>query len=210
MLRFASPVKGSEILCVERSVRTAGQFVGLRYKIASCQCRLRTDLLAQRPSLGIYVEFEVRASLPAYFGLRDGENGNSDKESRIYFAPHIGTVEFQRSTEMHCSVLQLLHELPDGPVCFAGSIGIYLQNSQLAFFRRCRGGPSSTDDDPLGQWESTGFCFDLSWSKGDALSLFSAFTPCSDFRARISKFGTTPPFMPTNRCICNSWRTNEE
>lgn len=190
---FASPFTGSEILHVENPD-----------EVAYCRCRLRSDVLASNPSLGIYVEVQVINNVDNLsFAVVDFEGGG---RSSVTFSPETGAVLRERKVTESPRAIQgtYIHLLPSSPPGrrFEGSIGIYLQNGQLAFFRRWAtvSGAAAGGVQP-GQWESTNFCSDLRWSQGNRLSLCMAFRDQGNYKVRISKVSNTPPSMPTRSTI---------
>ncbi len=73
--------------------------------------------------------------------------------------------------------MSFLLSVPEANPRFVGDIGLYIQDSKVAFFRRYRPGRQPGVRGPHEpKWESTGFVTDLLWSKGRDL------TPCVAFR----------------------------
>jgi hypothetical protein len=90
---------------------------------------------------------------------------------------------------------------------FHGLMGLYLYRGHLAFFRRCIGGLTETQetsggglervsvpgDAQLGPWETTGSISDLSWAEGRRLTPCLAFRDEGAYRVRVVCVGTQPP-----------------
>lgn len=183
---FSSPYLGKEILQVDSPD-----------EVAYCRCRLRTDLLALQPNTGIYVEVEVSANVDNLsLAVVDFEGGG---RSSVTFSPETGAVLRECKVQETPRAIEgkYIHLLPPAAVGrrFLGSVGLYLQGGQLAFFRRWRA-------EVLGRgtkeraWETTGFCTDLKWAQGERLSLCLAFRDSGPYRVAISKVGTDVPFVP--------------
>lgn len=224
---FSSPFSGKEITAVDHPD-----------EVAYCRCRLRTDLLATRSDRGVYVEVEIRANADNLsLAVVDFEGGGC---SSVTFSPETGAVLRERKVRESPRAIEgtYIHLLPAAAPGhrFEGVMGIFLQNGQLAFFRRWFAAPATTavsDDDDvemqedaalnvLGadgasasttavvpaasaanstsavepQWETTGFCTDLTWASGQRLSLCLAFRDDGEYKVQIARVGRTPPIPP--------------
>lgn len=186
---FSSPFTGSEILRVDSPD-----------EVAYCRCRLRTDLLAQRPERGIYVEVEVAANADNLsLAVVDFEGGG---RSSVTFSPETGAVLRERKVRESPRAIEgtYIHLLPPAAQGrrFEGTMGLFLRGGHLAFFRRWRSGTVTGEGQPpaMGAWETTGFCTDLKWAQGPRLSLCLAFRDSGPYRVRISKVGSEPPLVP--------------
>lgn len=187
---FSLPFSGSDIHSVESPD-----------EVAYCRSRLRTDLLAGRPDYGIYVEVQVTANADNLsLAVVDFEGGG---RSSVTFSPETGAVLRERKVRESPRAIEgsYIHLLPAAPQGrrFEGAIGLYLQNGQLAFFRRwavpgtvSSGGGFQQE----GDWECTGFCTDLRWAQGPRLSLCLAFRDSGSYKVRIAKVCSSPPAMP--------------
>jgi hypothetical protein len=201
---FSTPFAGSEITAVEHPD-----------EVAYCRCRLRTDLLAARIDRGIYVEVEIRANIDNLsLAVVDFEGGG---RSSVTFSPETGAVLRERKVRESPRAIEgtYIHLLPPAPPGrrFEGVMGLYLRNSQLAFFRRWSavpqdspvmeaGGDSDLSAQPAAReaaeahWETTGFCTDLRWAQGHRLSLCVAFRDDGEYHVRISRICRAPPVLP--------------
>lgn len=183
---FSSPYLGREILQVDGPD-----------EVAYCRCRLRTDLLALQPDVGIYVEVEVSANADNLsLAVVDFEGGG---RSSVTFSPETGAVLRECKVRETPRAIEgkYIHLLPPAAVGrrFQGSMGLYLRGGHLAFFRRWRPeAPGRVTKE--GAWETTGFCTDLKWSHGERLSLCLAFRDSGPYRVSISKVGTEVPLVP--------------
>lgn len=124
---FSAPFHGSEIFTVEHPD-----------EVAYCRCRLRTDLLAQQPGRGIYVEVEVRRNADNLsLAVVDFEGGG---RSSVTFSPETGAVLRERKVRESPRAIEgtYIHLLPAAPAGrrFEGTMGLYLRDGHLAFFRR--------------------------------------------------------------------------
>eukprot|EP00930_Biecheleria_cincta_P022583 TRINITY_DN16486_c0_g1_i2.p1 TRINITY_DN16486_c0_g1~~TRINITY_DN16486_c0_g1_i2.p1 ORF type:complete len:407 (-),score=59.79 TRINITY_DN16486_c0_g1_i2:303-1478(-) len=183
---FSSPYLGREILQVDGPD-----------EVAYCRCRLRTDLLALQPNHGVYVEVEVLANVDNLsLAVVDFEGGG---RSSVTFSPETGAVLRECKVRETPRAIEgkYIHLLPPAAVGqrFRGSMGLYLQGGQLAFFRRWRAGVPGRGMKEAA-WETTGFCTDLNWAQGERLSLCLAFRDSGPYRVAISKVGTEVPFVP--------------
>lgn len=190
---FSPPFSGSEIAKVDSPD-----------EVAYCRCRLRPDILKEKPEIGIYVEVEVSANADNLsLAVVDFENGG---RSSVTFSPETGAVLRERKVRESPRAIEgtYIHLLPPAPPGrkFEGAMGLYLQGGQLAFFRRWRvamDNASHTAATPNAdmQWETTGFCTDLKWAQGPRLSLCLAFRDSGAYRALITQVNNTPPIQPS-------------
>jgi hypothetical protein len=181
---FSLPFVGSDISTVDHPD-----------EVAYCRCRLRTDLLTQRPDQGVYVEVEVVANADNLsLAVVDFEGGG---RSSVTFSPETGAVLRERKVRESPRAIEgtYLHLLPAAPQQqkFEGSMGLYLRDGHLAFFRRWarRKGEDSQSD-----WETTGFCTNMKWAQGPRLSMCLAFRDNGEYRVRISRVSREPPAIP--------------
>jgi len=178
---FSAPFTGSDISTVENPD-----------EVAYCRCRIRTDLLADQRDIGVYVEVEVLSNVDNLsLAIVDFEGGG---RSSVTFSPETGAVLRERKVREVPRAIEgtYLHLLPAAPPGqrFEGSMGLYLCNGHLAFFRRWGSGDSE------GRWETTGFCTDLKWAQGPRLSLCLAFRDHGGYRVRITRVSRSPPELP--------------
>jgi len=106
--------------------------------VAYCRCRLRTDLLACRPDIGVYVEVEVLANADNLsLAVVDFEGGG---RSSVTFSPETGAVLRERKVRESPRAIEgtYIHLLPAATLGrrFEGSMGLFLFGGHLAFFRR--------------------------------------------------------------------------
>ncbi|CAE7445632.1 unnamed protein product [Symbiodinium sp. CCMP2456] len=189
---FSPPFSGSEIAKVDSPD-----------EVAYCRCRLRSDILKEKPEIGIYVEVEVSANADNLsLAVVDFENGG---RSSVTFSPETGAVLRERKVRESPRAIEgtYIHLLPPAPPGrkFEGAMGLYLQGGQLAFFRRWRvamdnASHTATPNAEM-QWETTGFCTDLKWAQGPRLSLCLAFRDSGAYRALITQVNNTPPIQPS-------------
>eukprot|EP00439_Symbiodinium_sp_Y106_P044670 s2214_g5.t1 len=190
---FSPPFSGSEIAKVDSPD-----------EVAYCRCRLRSDILKEKPEIGIYVEVEVSANADNLsLAVVDFENGG---RSSVTFSPETGAVLRERKVRESPRAIEgtYIHLLPPAPPGrkFEGAMGLYLQGGQLAFFRRWRvaldnaSHMAATPNADM-QWETTGFCTDLKWAQGPRLSLCLAFRDSGAYRALITQVNNTPPIQPS-------------
>lgn len=182
---FRAPFTGSEIVSVCHPD-----------EVAYCRCRLRTDILDDfSPDSGVYLEVEVLSN-PDNISLAvvDFEAGGW---SSVTFSPDTGAVFRERKVreaprKVEGAYIQPLSTTPPGRR-FEGSMGLYLQNGHLAFFRRCAQGENDLEPEA---WESTGFITDLTWAEGRRLTPCLAFRDEGAYKVRVVKVGSRPPLRP--------------
>jgi hypothetical protein len=187
---FRSPFNGSNVTEVSHPD-----------EVAYCKCRLRTDLLNSTTDKGVYFEVDVSAN-PDNLSLAvvDFEAGG---KSSVTFSPDTGAVIRERKVreaprKVEGAYIQPLSQTPTGRR-FEGSMGLYLQRGNLAFFRRCvdrgtDGGPPTP-----GPWESTGFITDLAWADGQRLTPCLAFRDEGKYNVRIVQVSPLPPQLPKKK-----------
>jgi hypothetical protein len=189
---FSTPFNGAEISKVDSPD-----------EVVYCRCRIRTDQLESRPNSGVYIEVEVRANADNLsLALVDFENPGG--RSSVTFSPETGAVLRERKVREFPRAIEgkYINLLPPSPGRrFEGTMGLYLQNGQLAFYRRW--GPSSRTVDneansTWGPWETTGFCTDLRWAQGPRLCMCLAFRDEGAYNVRISQVCRQPP-IPTSQ-----------
>jgi hypothetical protein len=190
---FSKPFDGAEIRHVENAD-----------EVAYCSCRLRTDQLASRPNSGVYIEVEVLANADNLsLAVVDFENPGGC--SSVTFSPETGAVLLERKVREEPRTIEgkYIHLLPPSPGRhFEGTMGLYLLNGQLAFYRRW--GPSSRTaiketTSTWAPWETTGFCTDLRWAQGPRLCTCLAFRDEGAYNVRISKVSRQPPVTTSHR-----------
>jgi len=133
---FSAPFRGNEITSVDHPD-----------EVAYCRCRLRADLLATRSDHGVYVEVDIRANADNLsLAVVDFEGGGC---SSVTFSPETGAVLRERKVRESPRAIEgtYIHLLPAAPPGhrFEGTMGIFLQNGHLAFFRRWFAAPASAD-----------------------------------------------------------------
>lgn len=186
---FSPPFSGSQIAQVDSPD-----------EVAYCRCRLRSDILAKNPDIGVYVEVEVRANADNLsLAVVDFENGG---RSSVTFSPETGAVLRERKVRESPRAIEgtYIHLLPPAPQGrrFEGAMGLYLQGGQLAFFRQWKnGGNEDAEGGRFPRWETTGFCTDLRWAQGPRLSLCLAFRDTGAYQALITQVNNTPPIQPS-------------
>lgn len=185
---FSPPFSGSQIVNVDSPD-----------EVAYCRCRLRSDILAKNPNIGVYVEVEVRSNADNLsLAVVDFENGG---RSSVTFSPETGAVLRERKVRESPRAIEgtYIHLLPPAPPQrrFEGAMGLYLQGGQLAFFRQWRSGSGASDEATSQKWETTGFCTDLRWAQGPRLSLCLAFRDVGAYHALITQVNNTPPIQPS-------------
>jgi hypothetical protein len=126
---FSAPFSGTDISHVDSPD-----------EVAYCRCRLRTDLLLQRPQEGVYVEVQVLANADNLsLAVVDFEGGG---RSSVTFSPETGAVLRERKVREMPRAIEgtYIHLLPAAPPgCrFEGTMGLYLRGGHIAFFRRWR------------------------------------------------------------------------
>jgi hypothetical protein len=134
---FSTPFWGNDILKIERAD-----------EVAYCRCRLRTDLLVERPGHGVYVEMDVRANADNLsLALVDFDGGG---RSSVTFSPETGAVLRERKVRELPRAIEgtYMHFLPSAPQGdrFEGIMGLYLQNGHIAFFRKWADGAAPSGD----------------------------------------------------------------
>eukprot|EP00928_Gymnodinium_smaydae_P014487 TRINITY_DN15317_c0_g1_i3.p1 TRINITY_DN15317_c0_g1~~TRINITY_DN15317_c0_g1_i3.p1 ORF type:complete len:519 (-),score=91.24 TRINITY_DN15317_c0_g1_i3:53-1609(-) len=184
---FRAPFVGSEINNVTHPD-----------EVAYCACRLRNDRLAASNEAGVYIEVEVNRN-PDNLSLAvvDFEDGG---RSSVTFSPDTGAVIRERKVrelprKVQGAYIQPLATTPPGRR-FEGSIGLYMRNGHLAFFRKCVVRGSGDAQPEVGPWECTGFVIDMSWTEGQRLTPCLAFRDEGVYRVRIVKVSSVPPQMP--------------
>lgn len=183
---FREPFCGSEITSVQQAD-----------EIAYCRCRLRTDLLDASSNCGVYLEVDVLAN-PDNVSLAvvDFEAGGC---SSVTFSPDTGAVIRERKVreaprKVEGAYIQPLATITPGQG-FEGTVGLYLRNGHLAFFRR-RSTRRGSKEPELGPWETTGFVTDLTWAEGQRLTPCLAFRNEGAYRVRMTCVGSRPPLVP--------------
>jgi len=194
-LSFSAPFAGSSITNVVHAD-----------EVVYCRCRLRSDILARNPDLGLYVEVEVLENADNLsLAIVDFE---ASGRSSVTFSPETGAVLRERKVRELPRAIEgsYLHLLPAASParCFVGAMGLYFLDGHLAFFRRWRGvadadtsrsdtSPEAAEEQP---WETTGFVTDLQWAQGHRLSVCLAFRDEGPYRVRIIRVGRRPPLKP--------------
>merc|ERR1712004_877589 len=99
-----------------------------------------------------------------------GDGGRSS----VTFSPETGAVLLESKVQESPRAIEgtYLHLLPQAPpqTRFEGSMGLYLRDGHLAFFRRW-----VSSGDGQAPWETTGFCTNMRWAQGPRLSICLAF-----------------------------------
>lgn len=185
--KFRQPFDGSKIAEVRHPD-----------EVAYCRCRLRTDFLDGSIDKGVYLEVEVKSN-PDNLSLAvvDFEAGG---RSSVTFSPDTGAVIRERKVreaprKVEGAYIQPLSTTPSGRR-FEGSMGLYLQRGNLAFFRRYVVSSADGEVDEVGPWESTGFITDLAWAEGQRLTPCLAFRDEGNYSVRIVQVGPLPPQLP--------------
>jgi len=206
---FSQPFNRAEIANVENPD-----------EVAYCRCRIRTDHLLRCPGAGVYVEVDVlRNADNLSLAIVDFEGGG---RSSVTFSPETGAVLRERKVREAPRAIEgtYLHLLPAAPAGrrFEGTMGLYLQDGHLCFFRRWSrsGWRAEVDSDvEMGEttgiaptvpeqrpaWETTGFCTDLTWAQGSRLSVCLAFRDEGAYRVRMSNVGNRPPLPPKRSVV---------
>lgn len=186
--RFCSPFESGEIT-----------EAGRPDEVAYFQCRLRTDILEETTSAGVYLEVEVLKN-PDNLSMAvvDFEAGGC---SSVTFSPNTGAVIRERKVrevprKVEGAYVQPLSMVPSGRR-FHGLIGLYLQSGRLAFYRRCDPEPEEENYGMPGQWECTGPVCDLEWAEGRCLTPCLALRDAGEYNVRIVKVCSEPPRLPT-------------
>jgi len=187
---FRSPFAGPEILLVEQAD-----------EIAYCRCRLGADhwgSSSSKAGVSAYLEVEVLKN-PDNVSLAvvDFEAGGC---SSVTFSPDTGAVIRERKVQeaprkVEGAYIQPLTTITDGQG-FEGSMGLYLQDGHLAFFRRHYKTTEGSEAPELGAWETTGFVTDLSWCEGRRLTPCLAFRNEGSYQVRMVCVSSTPPLVP--------------
>jgi len=177
--------------------------VGQDNENAYMQCLLRTDLLAAEPSKGVYLEFEVLAN-PDNFSVSvaDFDGGGCGS---FTFSPDTGVVICEQKVAESPRKIKGSYKQPlcasSAEQHFHGSVGLFLQGSSLAFFRRRRAAPEGAAEGCEGQeedgpWETTGFVSDLSWVQGRRLTPCIAFRCAGLYEVSVARLSSSPPICP--------------
>jgi hypothetical protein len=196
---FRAPFSGSSITEVQQAD-----------EIAYCRCRLRTDLLSTVAPLGdarstscVYLEVEVLAN-PDNVSLAvvDFEAGGC---SSVTFSPDTGAVIRERKVcetprRVEGAYIQPLTTTTPGRG-FEGSMGLFLHEGHLAFFRRHAARAGEGEELEVGPWESTGFVTDLSWAEGRRLTPCLAFRNEGLYQVRMICMNSSPPVMPERNAM---------
>lgn len=184
---FCAPFDGAEIT---KAVRPD--------EVAYFQCRLRTDMLDEPNSEGVYLEVEVLQN-PDNLSMAvvDFEAGGC---SSVTFSPNTGAVIRERKVreaprKVEGAYVQPLAMVPSGRR-FHGLMGLYLKGGRLAFFRRCDPLQGEEGYGAPGPWETTGFISDLLWAEGRRLTPCLALRDAGNYRVRIVRVCAEPPEMP--------------
>jgi hypothetical protein len=184
---FRSPFQGSRITTVDQAD-----------DIAYWRCKLRSDILAENGSQGVYMEVEVSAN-PDNVSLAvvDFEAGGC---SSITFSPDTGAVIRERKVresprKVEGTYIQPLPTITSGQG-FRGSMGLYLKGGHLAFFRRHTATDASGEVTEEGSWETTGFVTDLAWAEGERLSPCLAFRDTGAYEIHMACINDQPPVIP--------------
>jgi hypothetical protein len=192
---FRAPFQGDEITDVCQAD-----------EIAYLRCRLLSDLLGPGPlSASVYLEVAVLAN-PDNVSLAV-VNFEAGGRSSVTFSPSTGAVirerkvneEPRRVEGEYVQPLPIATALGSG---FEGSIGLYLHQGHLAFFRRSVTKVGGSAEPVLGSWESTGFVTDLSWAEGRQLTPCLAFRNEGAYRVRVTRVGAfSPPTRPERNAM---------
>lgn len=190
---FSSPFSGKEITAVEHPD-----------EVAYCRCRLRTDLLATRSDRGVYVEVDIRANADNLsLAVVDFEGGGC---SSVTFSPETGAVLRERKVRESPRAIEgtYIHLLPAAAPGhrFEGVMGIFLQNGQLAFFRRWFAAPATT---PLGEDGDV----EIQDAPEDATASNAAVVPALSAANPIPADPVEPSWETTGFCTDLSWASGQ-
>lgn len=166
--------------------------------IAYWRCKLRSDLLADSATPGVYLEVEVAANPDnVSLAIVDFEAGGC---SSITFSPDTGAVIRERKVresprKVEGTYIQPLPTITSGHG-FRGSMGLYLRGGFIAFFRKHMSVNGEGEVTEVGAWETTGFVTDLSWAEGVRLSPCLAFRDTGAYQIHMACISSQPPLVP--------------
>eukprot|EP00397_Hematodinium_sp_SG-2012_P050594 GEMP01058878.1.p1 GENE.GEMP01058878.1~~GEMP01058878.1.p1 ORF type:complete len:339 (+),score=100.35 GEMP01058878.1:124-1140(+) len=155
-------------------------------EVAYTKVRFRADILMAHPEIAIYMEVDVAANADNLsLAIVDFDEGG---KSSVTFSPDTGAVIKETKVQETPRRVKGAYIQPVKPnfTKFEGKVGIYVKNGLIAFFRQYASH----------QWESTGFCVDFSWARGQRLTPCLAFRDEGKYLTKISKVGSVPPFEP--------------
>jgi len=99
-----------------------------------------------------------------------------------------------------------IQPLASGPERFEGSMGLFLKDRMIAFFRRHknppprgpRGAVEQHGAQPEAPWETTGFVIDVDWAEGRRLTPCLAFRDEGDYQVQLVRLDGQgkPPIWP--------------
>lgn len=198
IFEFRFPFQGTGITEVRNRADTV-------YCSLICRCKLAYDqtALANVSTTGVYFEVEVLANHhDISLMVVDFDQG---EKSRVIFRPHIGVVvweELQNSDGTYMYIKAMHSKRP----CFTGKMGVYVQNGNIAFFRKYE---KRENDNEEPCWGTTGFIMDAHpWAEGRKLTPCLAFEDEGSFEdahVRVVQINSHPPFLPQkNRGAYNS------
>jgi hypothetical protein len=174
---FRHPFMGSEIFAVDHPGEEA-----------FFRCRLLPDDLYGSVNDGVYFEVEVLQNTHA---VTLKVTDSLWPPTEVTFNPAYGAVVHSRAYGER-TYIRLLPAAPPRH-CFEGTMGLYLQNGQVAFFRRT----SPFFAYPMNHaWETTGFCTVLESTPVQRLSLCIVFHDEGRVHVRNPKIGRSPPIPP--------------
>jgi len=160
--------------------------VGSPDEVAYTKCRLRADILAANPNITIYLEIMVTENADNLsLAIVDFDEGG---KSSVTFSPDTGAVIKETKIQEMPRRVKGAYIQPVKPnfAKFEGRVGLYVKHGLIAFFRQYAALP----------WESTGFCVDFSWARGQRLTPCLAFRDQGKYITRVTSVGKSPPFEP--------------
>lgn len=155
-------------------------------EVAYTKCRFRADILSANPDISIYMEVDVAANADNLsLAIVDFDEGG---KSSVTFSPDTGAVIKETKVQETPRRVKGAYIQPVKPnfTKFEGKVGIYVKNGLIAFFRQY----------VRHQWESTGFCVDFSWARGQRLTPCLAFRDEGKYLTKITRVSNSPPFEP--------------
>jgi hypothetical protein len=203
---FRAPFAGREISVVQQPD-----------EIAYCRCRFRTDLLGPGEPQGLVADSSAASSAAGFVYMEVEVTANPDNVSlavvdfeaggcsSVTFSPDTGAVIRERKVcesprKVEGAYIQPLTTTTPGRG-FEGSMGLFLHNGHLAFFRRHASRTEEGGDATLGPWECTGYVTDLSWAEGRRLTPCLAFRNEGTYEVRMVCVNSSPPLIPQKNAM---------
>lgn len=201
-LEFRSPYQGNNITQVKSPD-----------EVIYCRCKLRTDTCraqsqpkslevpalngSRKSSRGVYLEVDVLGNVDNLsLVLVDFDSG---ERSSVTFSPDTGAVirESKTQEEPQRVIGAYIQPLTSNKARFIGKMGLFMQDGNIAFFRKYdKPEPQENGEPRVSRWETTGFIMDIDWAEGRKLTPCLAFRDQGSYNVRLAKLGSEPPIWP--------------